>query len=43
VNVAALIIDYVILCEQRSELLDFGAFIELWTVADEIAVDTVAQ
>ena len=36
-NVAALIIDYVIICEHRKELLDFTEFIALWTVADDIA------
>jgi len=43
VNVAALIIDYVIICERRNELLDFREFVLLWWVADEIAVDAVAQ
>jgi len=38
VNVAALIIDYVSICERRNERLDLGDFIDLWCAADEIAV-----
>ena len=40
-NVAALIIDYVIICERRNEELDLGEFAELWTIAHEIAVEAV--
>jgi hypothetical protein len=37
VNVAALIVDYVLICEKRSELLDFGEFVALWVEANAIA------
>ena len=36
VNVARLILDYVYICENRGEILDFGEFIPLWLVANEI-------
>jgi len=43
VNVAQLIIDHVLICERRNELLDLEEFIELWTAANEIAIDTIDE
>jgi hypothetical protein len=34
--VAQLVIDYVIICERRRELLNFTDFIDLWREADAI-------
>jgi len=38
-NTAKLIIDYVIICEKRGEILDLGEFVELWIQANAIAED----
>jgi hypothetical protein len=35
-NLSQVVIDYVYVCERRSEQLDFGEFIELWTAADAL-------
>jgi len=40
VNVSHLILDYVAICERRSEFLDFGEFKALWTAATEVAEET---
>ena len=39
-NVNHLILDYVHVCEKRACILDFGEFIDLWKIANEIAEDT---
>jgi hypothetical protein len=37
VNVNQLLIEDVVICDKRGEEFDFGDFIPLWTVAEEIA------
>ena len=37
-----LILDYVAICEKTGVLLDFGEFIPLWIVANEIAEERVS-
>jgi len=43
VNVSHLVMDYVAICERRSEVLDFGEFITLWTAASEVAEETTPE
>lgn len=38
-----LLIDYVAICERRGQLLELGAFIELWTIATSIAEEAYAD
>ena len=38
VNVNQLIIDYVVICDKRGEVLDFGDFIRRWLMAHRNAV-----
>lgn len=41
-NVASLIIDYVLLCEKRAEMLNFPEFVPLWQEANELAEESLA-
>jgi hypothetical protein len=41
VDASKLILDYVAICERTGVLLDFGEFIPLWIVANEIAEERV--
>jgi len=36
-NVNQLIIDYIVICDKRGEVLDFTDFVPLWSVANQIA------
>ncbi|HEX3067267.1 MAG TPA: hypothetical protein VHX14_01740 [Thermoanaerobaculia bacterium] len=36
-NVNQLIIDYIVICDKRGQILDLADFVRLWSVANEIA------
>jgi hypothetical protein len=40
-NVNQLIIDYIVICDKRGQILDFADFVQLWSVANEIAEESV--
>jgi hypothetical protein len=42
-NVNKLIIDYVVFCDKRGQILDVADFVQLWSVANEIAEERARQ